>query len=272
MTDARVAPPEHVASPDGTRIAFRRVGSGPRVLALHGGLGSWRSWLAVAERLADRFELVLIERRGRGASGAGTAPHALAREVEDARAVLDAVGPVAAVIGHSFGGTVALELARDDVAGLVLYEPGVYTAGLIPDAELDRVDELVERGEPKRALELGIELLHGAGLVSSEGATAPDALSHLAWTAAREIRAVASADAAHYASIRTPVLLLIGARSPARMQRNCDALAEALPNVRVAHLAGQGHIAHNADPDQVAAVVGSFLSQPARPSNASSRT
>lgn len=158
------------------------------------------------------------------------------------------------------------------MAGLVLYEPGVYTDGFVPDAELDRVDALVERGELKRALQLAIELLNAAGLVSSDGATAPDALGHLAWTAAREIRAVASADPAGYARIETPVLLLVGARSPDRMQRNCRRLAEALPNVDVAHLAGQGHVAHNADPDQVAAIVGSFLSQPASSPSASSRT
>ena len=42
-----------VTSRDGTRIAYRRLGTGPALVALHGALGSWQSWLSVAERLAD---------------------------------------------------------------------------------------------------------------------------------------------------------------------------------------------------------------------------
>lgn len=71
--------PEFVTSRDGTRIAYRRVGGGPPVVALHGALGSWRSWLAVAERLAARFQFVLVDRRGRGDSEEGASPHTLAR-------------------------------------------------------------------------------------------------------------------------------------------------------------------------------------------------
>jgi pimeloyl-ACP methyl ester carboxylesterase len=127
-----------VASRDGTTIGYRRLGAGPPVAAIHGGLGTSASWRAVAERLADRFEFFLVDRRGRGASGAGTLPHSLGREVDDARAVLAAAGRGAALIGHSYGGAAALEAARiadrAEISRLVLYEPGVGVAGLIPSA------------------------------------------------------------------------------------------------------------------------------------------
>jgi hypothetical protein len=55
---------EHVVSQDGTAIAFRRVGTGPPVVVMRGALGTSLSWLAVAERLADRFEFLLVDRRG----------------------------------------------------------------------------------------------------------------------------------------------------------------------------------------------------------------
>jgi pimeloyl-ACP methyl ester carboxylesterase len=264
--------PEFVASADGTRIAYRRVGAGPPVVALHGGLGSWRSWLAVAERLADRFELFLVDRRGRGASGDGASPHSLAREVEDARAILAVAGAGGgtprsgpALIGHSYGGAIALEVAREarpgQIGRLVVYEPGVGVAGLIPAAQVRRMDELIEQGQRKHALGLAIQQLDEAGLVSSSGATAPDALCDLAWTMPREIRAldVLGSDVGRYATVSTPTLLLAGAASPRRARRTCEALAAAIPDIQVAWLDGLGHVAHNAAPDKVAAIVGPFL-------------
>lgn len=256
-----------VTSPDGTRIAYRRVGAGPPVVVTHGGLGSSLSWLGVAERLADRFEFFLIDRRGRGASGDGISPHSLAREVDDARAVLQAAGPGAAMIGHSYGGAVALEAARaaepGEIARLVLYEPGVRVAGLIPSAQIQRLDELVESGRLEEALDLGIEQLDAAGLVRSHGPQGlrPEAVVQLAPTLPREIRAVDAlgSDLARYATIELPTLLLIGTASPERQRHNCEALARVLRDVRVEWLQGLGHVAHNADPDQVADRIGSFL-------------
>jgi pimeloyl-ACP methyl ester carboxylesterase len=256
---------QFVTSRDGTRIGYRRLGAGPPVVVLHGALGSWQSWLAVAERLADRLEFLLVDRRGRGASGAGTPPHSLAAEVDDARAVLAAAGEGAAVVGHSFGGAVALELARtarpDQITRLVLYEPGVRVSGLIPARQVERMDELIERDRPKQALELAMVQLDAAGLVRAAGATAPDTLREIAWTLPREIRAVDAlgSDLARYATIALPTLLLVGRSSPRRQQDNCEALARALPHARLVPLDGLGHVAHNADPDRAAVIVGSFL-------------
>lgn len=260
-------------SPDGTRIAYRRIGSGRRsVVVIHGGLASSLSWLAVARRLADRFTLLLVDRRGRGASGDAQGPHSLQREVEDAGAVLGVAGAGAALIGHSYGGAVALEAARIAQAGeigrLVLYEPAVRVSDLIPAAELERLDELVAQGELERVLDVGLAQLAAAGLVRADGTsgrTRPspqrDALIEIAATIPRELRAVAALGSAvdRYSTIQTPTLLMVGTSSPQPQQRNCAALAAVLRDVRVARLEGQGHVAHNSDPDQVAERLASFL-------------
>ena len=62
-----------------------------------------------------------------------------------------------------------------------------------------------------------------------------------------------------YGSIDVPTLLLVGAASPDRQRRNCEALARALPRMRIESLDGLGHVAHNAAPDQVAVLAGRFL-------------
>jgi pimeloyl-ACP methyl ester carboxylesterase len=257
-----------VASRDGTTIGYRRLGAGPPVVAIHGGLGTAASWRAVAERLADRFEFFLVDRRGRGTSGAGTQPHSLGHEVDDARAVLAAAGPGAVVIGHSYGGAVALEAARvadrAEISRLVLYEPGVGVAGLIPAMEIERMHELVREGRPERVLALAIGQLDEAGLVRSDRQPAgrpPDALVEIAWTVPRELGALDAlgSDLSGYRTVAVPTLLMVGTSSPDRARMSCAALADVLPDVRIAGLKGQGHVAHTADPDQVAEIIGAFL-------------
>lgn len=161
---------EFVTSADGTRIAYRRLGDGPPLLIVHGGLGTSTGWAAVAERLARDFEVVLFDRRGRGAREAGGEPHTLEHEIDDVRALLDRAGTGTALVGHSFGGAVALEAARQDarVSAVVLNEP---VPGLVL---LGTTSPLAQRENCKRlaaTLPRGrLELLEGLGHVAHAAA------------------------------------------------------------------------------------------------------
>lgn len=261
---------EHVISPDGTRIAFRRVGSGPPLLTIHGGLGSWRSWSAVADRLADRFEVVLYDRRGRGDSDFGTEPHTFAREVQDALAVLDAVGPHVAVLGHSFGGAIALELAltvASRVKRVAVYEPAAGVGDVIGAEQIAAMQRLLDEGEPLASVELGFTALADAEFMQSAGPTASRssaeraALAELAPTVPRELAAAASlgTDLGRYAAVRVPALVVAGDASPSRMRRGCAALAGTLPAGTLVELPGVAHVAHMTAPDLVAEHVRAFL-------------
>jgi esterase len=103
------------------------------VLFLHGILGSGSNWRSFARRLVaarPTWGAVLVDLRLHGASQQGfTPPHTLAAcagDLERLEARLDR--PVAAVLGHSFGGKVALEWAarrRDlEVAWILDSSPG----------------------------------------------------------------------------------------------------------------------------------------------------
>ena len=79
-----------VISQDGTAIAFTRIGSGPALIIVDGAL-CYRAFgpsAAVAEALSEHFTVYTYDRRGRGESGGGTAPHAIGREVEDIAALI----------------------------------------------------------------------------------------------------------------------------------------------------------------------------------------
>lgn len=58
---------EHIEV-DGVRIAYRRAGTGPPVVLLHGGIGDSRKWVHQLEHLSDRFSLHAWDAPGAGAS------------------------------------------------------------------------------------------------------------------------------------------------------------------------------------------------------------
>ena len=84
---------------------------------LHGIFGAGRNWASVARRLVERcpeWGVELVDLRGHGRSQGFAPPHTLTAAAADVAALLRATGRHAtAVLGHSFGGKVALALARD---------------------------------------------------------------------------------------------------------------------------------------------------------------
>jgi pimeloyl-ACP methyl ester carboxylesterase len=90
-------------------------------LFLHGILGRGSNWQTFAKRLCQArpvFGAVLLDLRMHGDSQAFAPPHTLAATARDVRSVIDAIGGVRSVIGHSFGGKVALSLLTDAPPGL----------------------------------------------------------------------------------------------------------------------------------------------------------
>jgi pimeloyl-ACP methyl ester carboxylesterase len=123
----------HAVSAGGTRIGWGVDGDGPPLVLVHGSIADRAGWAAVRDALTRRFTLHLVDRRGRG-RGLGIeqarAPYSPAREAGDVLAVLDAVGPEALVLAHSYGGTCALEAvaAAAAMARLRVYEPAFGSA------------------------------------------------------------------------------------------------------------------------------------------------
>lgn len=259
---------EYARSADGTKIAFRRVGTGPPVVIVHGTLGSANSWWPVAVHLADRFELFLVERRNRGASGTGRSPHSLQREAEDLRAVIARVGHEVSVIGHSYGGAVALEAALlaggEEIRKLVLYEASLPSAAPGRVEAIDELRRLVERGSLEAALLLFLKRLSSLRTSETNAARTSAGWPELVLRVVSvpdEVQAIHGLPSGgeRYRPITVPTLLLIGELSGDAHERNLETLLHALPDARVARLGGQGHLATVGDPGLLASVVGGFL-------------
>lgn len=125
---------ESVLVPGSSPLAAEvRSGAMPAVVMLHGVFMDRSLWGEVAGRLSSRMQL-LVDGPGHGRSGktgAGTTLHDHVRQVEETMLGHGITGAV--IAGHSWGGMIALRLARrrpDLVAGLVLTNtPMVRTSG-----------------------------------------------------------------------------------------------------------------------------------------------
>ncbi|MFK7929278.1 MAG: alpha/beta fold hydrolase [Myxococcota bacterium] len=82
---------------------------------LHGILGSGRNWRTIARKLTRRRPdtgYVIVDLRNHGSSQGAPAPHTLASTAADLVSLAEHIGYPTEVIGHSFGGKVALKYAE----------------------------------------------------------------------------------------------------------------------------------------------------------------
>jgi pimeloyl-ACP methyl ester carboxylesterase len=159
---------EFAAKVPGGLITASRSGSGAPVLILHGGPGLSDYTAPLAGELDDAFGVIRFQQRGLAPSTT-SGPFDVGQHVADAIAVLDAAGAGRAyVIGHSWGGHLAMHLAarhQDRLLGLVMVDP----LGAVPDGgenDLGRIlAERIPPGQAARAAELDERAMAGQGTV-----------------------------------------------------------------------------------------------------------
>lgn len=150
-----------VRSYDGATIRYLHLGQGPAVIVLPGALAVAADYLVFARGLAAHFTVAIVERRGRGGSSPQDADYSIRKECEDVLAVQAATG-ASLLVGHSFGGLVALEVARDSrtFSKIAVYEPGVSIDGSIPTAWMPRYRQRLAANDTTGAF---VEFLVGVG-------------------------------------------------------------------------------------------------------------
>jgi pimeloyl-ACP methyl ester carboxylesterase len=252
---------------DGLRTAYRRDGQGLPVVFLHGFFGDHRVWQHQLE-LADTYTVVAWDAPGCGGSsvpppgfGMPDYAEALANFIQ----ALELDRPH--VVGNSFGGTLALELAirhptiprsvvsADSYAGWSgSFPPEVVTQRLdqsLPDLELPAeqvvakwIPGFVTRSAPRSVID---EL----GAIISD--FHPDGMRIM-------IRALADADLrAGLPGVTAPTLLIWGdqdVRSPLSVAEDLHAR---IPGSRLEVIDGAGHLSHVEAPERFNAALRRFL-------------
>jgi pimeloyl-ACP methyl ester carboxylesterase len=223
---------------DGRPVRCRVVGQGEDLVVVHGLSGSWRWWSPLAEKLAERSRLHLVELPRLGRLRAGELAGWLGR-------LLDAVGLGRVdVLAHSLGGLVATELAMeqpDRVRRLVLVAPAGVPCG---------------RGVLERTLPL-IEELYDVRtrlptIIGDAVRTGPVSLVHgVVYVWERDIRAELGA-------VRAPTLLVWGDRDRLVPEQVAEEWQRLLPRSRLVRLPC-GHVPMWEAPRELASCVLGFL-------------
>jgi len=263
---------ETIKSKDGTPIAFKRTGSGPPLVLVHGGAASnHKRWEigGVRTALAENYTVYAIDRRGRGGSG-DNHEYNPEREYEDIVAVVDSIDEPVILLGHSLGANISLEAAlrTDNIRRLILYEPAfpIGKHELTSEEVVADMQALIDNNEKEQALML---FMREVASLSEEEIDVfrkdPGWQSRLeaAHTLAREERAVSEYrfDADRFSDLKTPTLLLTGSESPPLFKEATKAVHIALPNSRIVTLEGQAHIAMNTAPELFIKEVKEFLDE-----------
>ncbi|SDF17882.1 alpha/beta fold hydrolase [Thalassobaculum litoreum] len=270
----------------GTEIAVHRSGSsngsGTPVVLLHCSAAGARQMQVFAEALRDRFtvgplDILIPDLHGYGASATrqGAHPLRLAHEAAIVASLSRHVGGPVHVIGHSYGGAVALAAAHgrpDLVRSLVLIEPVSFhllQGGDSRDdtllAEIGRVAGAVRQGvltdRPEAGMAAFVNFWSGPGSWEGLSQRARAAMAQHAPQVARNFQAAFDHPTRLHDITRFPVptRLIYGGRTRPIARRIVELIERTLPDVSLRIVPEAGHMAPLSDPCATAALAAAQL-------------
>jgi pimeloyl-ACP methyl ester carboxylesterase len=255
---------------------FREAGSGPAVVCLHSNASSSSQWRSLMDRLAPRHRVLAPDTHGAGRGPAWPSERKLT--LRDEVALLEPVfaraGAPFALVGHSYGGAVALRAALERpqrLRALVLYEPTLFSlvdaASPAPNAA-DGIRHVVARavaalavGDRSAAAETFIDYWMGEGAWAAKPAPQRSSIEAAVinvhgWGRAL-IEDATPLDA--FRSLEMPVLLMQGSETPASARAVAALLARTLPCVETLTFEGVGHMGPITHPTQIDEAIDDFL-------------
>ena len=233
------------------------------VVLLHSGVTDRRMWSAVAAGLGSTRRVVCPDLRGFGDS---PVPGEAYADADDVAHLLDTLGVASAtVVGASFGGRVALELATrhpSRVDSLVLLCPAHRGLEVTDPALLafgEREDELLEAGDLDAAVDLNVEMWLGPEATPEVRADVARMQRHAFEVQLAADRLDPAPEPARVdvdpRAIAVPTLVVSGAHDVAHFRDVAMLLAREIPGAVHLELDWAGHLPALERPDDVTALL-----------------
>ncbi len=239
----------------------------PALVFLNGLGGAKEAWFYQVRHFRDHHRVLTFDNRGAGASASVDQPTTMADFADDTVRLMDHAGlDRATVVGISFGGRIAQELALSHptrVQGLVLVGTACGPAAAGPAHQaLRRAPELDEQGW----LDQVVPVLFGPRYVREQSKrlqvfarsrsrlSADPVGTRCQWEAYGSFSACERLD-----RIRVPTLVLHGEDDALSPLANAERLAAGIPGARLQVLRGVGHSPNVEDASAFNAAIGRFL-------------
>ncbi len=252
-----------------TEIFYDVLGSGPDVVLLHAFPVNHEMWVPVAQRLASKYRLILLDLRGHGDSGVGAGPASMERHVADVLRVCGAVGAQkAAFAGVSIGGYVLFELWRqhpEHVAALMFCDTRAQADTDQARANRLQSAEQVEQHGPQAYLDSMVPKQLSKHTLAERPEVVAAVRGMMAEMTAAGIAAVQRGMAARpdsrptLATINVPSLILTGAEDSFVTVADLELMRQGIAGSSSAVLPLAGHLAPLEQPDAAAQVIANFL-------------
>ena len=256
----------------------REAGSGPGVVCIHCNASNSSQWRSLMDRLAPYRRVLAPDTHGAGRGPTWPTDRTLTLddEVSMLEPIFTRAGAPFALVGHSYGGAVALLAALrrpDRVEALVLYEPTLFALvdheSPMPN-DADGIRETVERataalgaGDQSAAAEIFIDYWMGVGAwkakpVAHRGAIEAALANVQGWGQALFGEAT---PLAAFKELQMPVLLMQGSETTTSARAVAALLARTLPRIETMTFEGLGHMGPVTHPAVVNAAIDDFLSR-----------
>ena len=255
-------------------LEYESHGEGEAVLLIHGSHVADAFLPLIREAaLADRYRLIRYHRRGFAGSDPHSGPFGIEEQAQDALALMKHLGLERAhVIGHSYGGVTAVQLALDAprvVHSLVLLEPPLMTAdGAAAFSEtVAPLLEAYRAGDTRGAVDSFMSMVGGPDWRTEVAKTVPGGPEQAEKDAATFFEVEFPAlekwgfDSDQASRLSQPVLFVIGSESGPLFEEPLHLFQSAAPQTEEVVVPGLNHLLQMRNPRLVAEAIADFLAR-----------
>ncbi|MCA9260348.1 MAG: alpha/beta hydrolase [Planctomycetales bacterium] len=253
---------------NGVRIHYWRTGGDakPVMIMSHGITDYGLNWAALAAAFADDFDVIMYDARGHGFSSKPAGPYDLATHVEDLTGLIRELNirkPI--LVGHSMGGSIvglAGATHPELAAAIVMEDPPMEEA-------LEQFTDAMVK-EWRQWLTTQASLSKAALIDQARTKFHPgwNEFTYDHWAESKKLVVPRVLDVMegegfhnprdYFQHITAPTLVLKADAAPEFRKRHLEAAA-LLPNGRLLHIEGAGHVIRNDRPQQAEQAIRDFL-------------